>query len=228
MVGNRRSLALCALTVSELARGLENGSFSSEAVTDAYLENIALQNSTLNVFLEVFGDTAREEARASDRRRREGKPLSRLDGVPFDVKDNLCVEGRLCTCASRMLENYRSPYTATAVRRLQESGMPLLGRVNLDEFAMGSSTETSFFGPSRNPWDASRVPGGSSGGCAAAVAAGMAPVALGSDTGGSIRAAWPGSSPPMEPSAATVWWQWPALLTRSARYVRPAGTRHWS
>ena len=168
MVGNRRSLALCALTVSELARGLENGSFSSEAVTDAYLENIALQNSTLNVFLEVFGDTAREEARASDRRRREGKPLSRLDGVPFAVKDNLCVEGRLCTCASRMLENYRSPYTATAVRRLQESGMPLLGRVNLDEFAMGSSTETSFFGPSRNPWDASRVPGGSSGGCAAA------------------------------------------------------------
>ena len=187
MVGNRRSLALCALTVSELARGLENGSFSSEAVTDAYLENIALQNSTLNVFLEVFGDTAREEARASDRRRREGKPLSRLDGVPFAVKDNLCVEGRLCTCASRMLENYRSPYTATAVRRLQEAGMPLLGRVNLDEFAMGSSTETSFFGPSRNPWDASRVPGGSSGGCAAAVAAGMAPVALGSDTGGSIR-----------------------------------------
>ena len=187
MVGNRRSLALCALTVSELARGLENGSFSSEAVTDAYLENIALQNSTLNVFLEVFGDTAREEARASDRRRREGKPLSRLDGVPFAVKDNLCVEGRLCTCASRMLENYRSSYTATAVRRLQEAGMPLLGRVNLDEFAMGSSTETSFFGPSRNPWDASRVPGGSSGGCAAAVAAGMAPVALGSDTGGSIR-----------------------------------------
>lgn len=178
MVGNRRSLALCALTVSELARGLENGSFSSEAVTDAYLENIALQNSTLNVFLEVFGDTAREEARASDRRRREGKPLSWLDGVPFAVKDNLCVEGRLCTCASRMLENYRSPYTATAVRRLQEAGMPLLGRVNLDEFAMGSSTETSFFGPSRNPWDASRVPGGSSGGCAAAVAAGMAPVAL--------------------------------------------------
>ena len=103
MEGNRRSLALCALTVSELARGLENGSFSSEAVTDAYLENIALQNSTLNVFLEVFGDTAREEARASDRRRREGKPLSRLDGVPFAVKDNLCVEGRLCTCASRML-----------------------------------------------------------------------------------------------------------------------------
>ena len=187
MEGNRRSLALCALTVSELARGLENGSFSSEAVTDAYLENIALQNSTLNVFLEVFGDTAREEARASDRRRREGKPLSRLDGVPFAVKDNLCVEGRLCTCASRMLENYRSPYTATAVRRLQEAGMPLLGRVNLDEFAMGSSTETSFFGPSRNPWDASRVPGGSSGGCAAAVAAGMTPVALGSDTGGSIR-----------------------------------------
>ena len=114
MVGNRRSLALCALTVSELARGLENGSFSSEAVTDAYLENIALQNSTLNVFLEVFGDTAREEARASDRRRREGKPLSRLDGVPFAVKDNLCVEGRLCTCASRMLENYRHGGAAAA------------------------------------------------------------------------------------------------------------------
>ena len=187
MEGNRRSLALCALPVSELARGLENGSFSSEAVTDAFLENIVLQNPALNVFLEVFESSAREEARASDRRRREGKPLSPLDGVPFAVKDNLCVEGRRCTCASRMLENYRPPYTATAVNRLQQAGMPLLGRVNLDEFAMGSSTETSFFGPSRNPWDPDRVPGGSSGGCAAAVAAGMTPVALGSDTGGSIR-----------------------------------------
>ena len=187
MEGNRRSLALCALPVLELARGLENGSFSSEAVTDAFLENIVLQNPALNVFLEVFESSAREEARASDRRRREGKPLSPLDGVPFAVKDNLCVEGRRCTCASRMLKDYRSPYTATAVERLLQAGMPLLGRVNLDEFAMGSSTETSFFGPSRNPWDPGRVPGGSSGGCAAAVAAGMTPVALGSDTGGSIR-----------------------------------------
>lgn len=173
MEGNRRFLSLCALPVSELARGLENGTFSSEDVTQAFLDHIALQNPALNVFLEVFEASAREEARASDRRRREGKPLSRLDGVPFAVKDNLCVEGRRCTCASRMLENYRPPYTATAVNRLRQAGMPLLGRVNLDEFAMGSSTETSFFGPSRNPWDPSRVPGGSSGGCAAAVAAGM-------------------------------------------------------
>ena len=187
MEGNRRFLSLCALPVSELARGLENGTFSSEDVTQAFLDHIALQNPALNVFLEVFEASAREEARASDRRRREGKPLSRLDGVPFAVKDNLCVEGRRCTCASRMLENYRPPYTATAVNRLRQAGMPLLGRVNLDEFAMGSSTETSFFGPSRNPWDPSRVPGGSSGGCAAAVAAGMTPLALGSDTGGSIR-----------------------------------------
>lgn len=187
MEGNRRFLSLCALPVSELACGLENGTFSSEDVTQAFLDHIALQNPALNVFLEVFEASAREEARASDRRRREGKPLSRLDGVPFAVKDNLCVEGRRCTCASRMLENYRPPYTATAVSRLRQAGMPLLGRVNLDEFAMGSSTETSFFGPSRNPWDPSRVPGGSSGGCAAAVAAGMTPVALGSDTGGSIR-----------------------------------------
>lgn len=187
MEGNRRSPALCALPVSALAHGLENGSFSSKAVTDAFLENIALQNPALNVFLEVFDSSAREEARASDRRRREGKLLSPLDGVPFAVKDNLCVEGRICTCASRMLKGYRSPYTATAVERLRQAGMPLLGRMNLDEFAMGSSTETSFFGPSRNPWDPGRVPGGSSGGCAAAVAAGMTPVALGSDTGGSIR-----------------------------------------
>ena len=128
MEGNRRFLSLCALPVSELARGLENGTFSSEDVTQAFLDHIALQNPALNVFLEVFGDTAREEARASDRRRREGKPLSRLDGVPFAVKDNLCVEGRLCTCASRMLENYRSPYTATAVRRLQEAGIAELAQ----------------------------------------------------------------------------------------------------
>ena len=156
MEGNRRFLSLCALPVSELARGLENGTFSSEDVTQAFLDHIALQNPALNVFLEVFEASAREEARASDRRRREGKPLSRLDGVPFAVKDNLCVEGRRCTCASRMLENYRPPYTATAVNRLRQAGMPLLGRVNLDEFAMGSSTETSFFGPSRNPWDPSQ------------------------------------------------------------------------
>ena len=187
MEGNRRFLSLCALPVSELACGLENGTFSSEDVTQAFLDHIALQNPALNVFLEVFEASAREEARASDRRRREGKPLSRLDGVPFAVKDNLCVEGRRCTCASRMLENYRPPYTATAVSRLQQAGMPLLGRVNLDEFAMGSSTENSAFGVCRNPWAPDRVPGGSSGGAAAAVAAGMAPIALGSDTGGSIR-----------------------------------------
>ena len=178
---------ICRLTVRELADALQTGQLTSAEITEAYLASITAQNDAIFAYLDVYAQSAREEAAASDERRRAGKPLSLLDGVPIALKDNMLVEGRKCTCASRMLKNFVSPYSATVVEKLRAAGMPLLGKLNMDEYAMGSSTENSAFGPCHNPWALNRVPGGSSGGAAAAVAAGMAPVALGSDTGGSIR-----------------------------------------
>ena len=178
---------ICRLTVTELTQALESGTLSSVDVTQAYLDSISAQNGTLNAYLEVFSQTALRDAARSDARRAAGKPLSALDGVPVAVKDNMLVDGTKCTCASRMLADFISPYTATAVEKLRTAGMVLLGKLNMDEFAMGSSNENSAFGVCRNPWATDRVPGGSSGGAATAVAAGMAPAALGSDTGGSIR-----------------------------------------
>ena len=178
---------ICRLTAAQLAKALAEKALSSVEIVEAYLDSIARQNGSLNCFLDVYADTALAEARASDTRRLGGKPLSALDGVPAALKDNILVKGRKCTCASRMLADFVSPYDATATLRVKAAGMPILGKLNMDEFAMGGSNETSFFGPARNPWALDRVPGGSSGGAAAAVAAGMSPVALGSDTGGSIR-----------------------------------------
>lgn len=178
---------LCERTVAELCAMLRRGETTSLDIVDAYLEAIRLRNGSINAYLEVYEQAAREEAAASDKRRSQGRPLSNLDGVPIALKDNIVVKGRICSCASRMLERFRSPYDATVTVKLRAAGMPILGRLNMDAFAMGGSTENSAFGPVRNPWDLSRVPGGSSGGSAAAVAAGMAPAALGSDTGGSIR-----------------------------------------
>lgn len=179
--------ALCQRTVAELCQLLASGQTSSEEIVRAYLAAIAARDGDVHAYLETYPDDALREAAESDRRRAEGRALSALDGVPIAVKDNIVMRGRLCSCASRMLENFRSPYDATVIRRLREAGMPILGRLNMDEFAMGGSTENSAFGATRNPWALDRVPGGSSGGSAAAVAAGMAPAALGSDTGGSIR-----------------------------------------
>jgi aspartyl-tRNA(Asn)/glutamyl-tRNA(Gln) amidotransferase subunit A len=173
-------------TAAELGRGLRAREYSSVEITQHFLERIGRANASLNAFLTVTGERALEDARRADARiaRGEGGPLT---GVPLAHKDIFCTEGVLTTCGSRMLSNFVAPYDATVVERLSAAGMVLLGKTNMDEFAMGSSNETSFYGPVKNPWDPSKVPGGSSGGSAAAVAARLAPVATGTDTGGSIR-----------------------------------------
>lgn len=179
--------ALCSKPVGELLSLLCSGQATSVEITQAYLDAIAARDEQVHAYLEVYAQDALSQAAASDARRAAGRPLSPLDGVPVAVKDNMVMKGRVCSCASKMLASFRSPYDATVIQRVKAAGMPILGRLNMDEFAMGGSTENSAFGVTRNPWNLDCVPGGSSGGSAAAVAAGMAPVALGSDTGGSIR-----------------------------------------
>ncbi len=174
-----------ASTLSELSAGLAAGEYSSEELTRHYLGRIE-QHADLNAFITVLPEQALESARAADQRRREGE-AGPLTGIPLAHKDIFCTRGILTTCGSKILSNFKSPYDATVVQRLDAAGMVLLGKTNMDEFAMGSSNETSWYGPCQNPWDESRVPGGSSGGSAAAVAARLAPVATGTDTGGSIR-----------------------------------------
>jgi len=173
-------------SVAELARGLRNREFSSEEVTRHFLERIVSGNARLNAFVTVTGERALEDARRADAEIAAGRGGA-LTGVPIAHKDIFCTSGILTSCSSRMLSNFVAPYDATVVERLAAAGTVLLGKTNMDEFAMGSSNETSFFGPVRNPWDETRVPGGSSGGSAAAVAARLAPLATGTDTGGSIR-----------------------------------------
>ncbi|GAB3814498.1 Asp-tRNA(Asn)/Glu-tRNA(Gln) amidotransferase subunit GatA [Tessaracoccus terricola] len=171
----------------ELAGLLRDGEVSSVELTQLHLEQIEALNPTLNVFLHVDADGALEAARSVDAARASGAELGPLAGVPIAVKDNFCTLGQPTTCGSRMLEDWVPPYDATVVTRLREAGLVILGKTNMDEFAMGSSTETSAFGPTRNPWDTDRIPGGSGGGSSAAVAGFLAPLAVGSDTGGSIR-----------------------------------------
>ncbi|MGL5172871.1 MAG: amidase, partial [Olsenella sp.] len=175
------------LTAAQVAAGVAAGDFSATEVAKASLDAVESRDPAIQAFLEVSADLALQTAAATDAARAAGKPIGPLAGVPVAFKDNMHLVGTHTTCASRMLENYDSTFTATCVQRLLDAGATPVGKTNMDEFAFGSSTESSAFHRTNNPWDTDRVPGGSSGGSAAAVAAGEVTLSLGSDTGGSIR-----------------------------------------
>ncbi len=179
-------MSLLSMSIAELAREVQNGAVTAEAVAQESFVQIAASRA-LNAFLHVAEEPTLERARAIDERRRRGEALGPLAGVPVAIKDALCTLDSPTTCASKILSGWRSPYAATVVSRLAAADALLVGKTNMDEFAMGSSNENSAFGPVKNPWDQRTIPGGSSGGSAVAVAAGMVSAALGSDTGGSIR-----------------------------------------
>ncbi|NCF30167.1 MAG: Asp-tRNA(Asn)/Glu-tRNA(Gln) amidotransferase subunit GatA [Gammaproteobacteria bacterium] len=173
-------------SVSDLQRGLRTGEFSSVELVETCLARIEALDGRLNSLITVTGERALVQARAADKRLATGD-AGPLTGIPLMHKDILCTRGVRTSCGSRMLDNFIAPYDATVVERLDAAGMCMLGKTNMDEFAMGSSTESSYYGPTRNPWSLDRVPGGSSGGSAAAVAARLSPLATCTDTGGSIR-----------------------------------------
>ncbi|HRY16750.1 MAG TPA: amidase, partial [Candidatus Competibacteraceae bacterium] len=173
-------------TIAQLNAALTAGEFSSEELTRALLERVERFNPQLNAFITLTAEAALAQARAADERRQRGE-AEPLTGIPIAHKDIFCTNGVRTSCGSRMLDNFIAPYNATVVEKLNAAGAVMLGKTNMDEFAMGSSNETSFYGPVRNPWDLDAVPGGSSGGSAAAVAARLTPGATGTDTGGSIR-----------------------------------------
>ena len=178
---------LTSLSAAETARAIAHGEVAAAEVARAHLDRIAALDDKLHAFLYVDTEGAMAAARAVDAARAAGEPLGPLAGVPLALKDVFTQRDVPTTCGSKILEGWRPPYDSTVVRRLRAAGVVILGKTNMDEFAMGSSTENSAFGPSRNPWDLERVPGGSSGGSSAAVASQLAPLGIGTDTGGSIR-----------------------------------------
>ncbi len=180
-------MQLYEYTVHELIEKLEKGETSSEEITKDYFKRIKEIDPKVKAYISTLEESALEKARKIDEKRKSGETLSKFAGIPIGIKDNMCIEGTKTTCSSKMLENFVAPYNATVIEKLNDEDVVYLGKLNMDEFAMGSSTERSAFFITHNPWDLDRVPGGSSGGSAAAVAADMAPWALGSDTGGSIR-----------------------------------------
>lgn len=173
-------------TLSELSQALHNGDITSVELTQHYLDRINQYNADLNAYITISEQSALAQAEAADKRLQQNT-ASKLTGIPLAHKDIFCTQGIRTSCASKMLDKFIAPYNATVVEKINAAGMVTLGKTNMDEFAMGSSNETSFYGEVKNPWDTNRVPGGSSGGSAAAVAANLAPIATGTDTGGSIR-----------------------------------------
>jgi aspartyl-tRNA(Asn)/glutamyl-tRNA(Gln) amidotransferase subunit A len=228
-------------TAAELADLLGRREVSAVQVTRAHLDRIAAVDGErddagratgrgVHAFLHVAAERALGDARSVDDARAAGETLHPLAGVPIAVKDVMATQGLPTTCGSRILRGWVPPYDATVVRRIRDAGLVVLGKTNMDEFAMGSSTEHSAYGPTRNPWDLDRIPGGSGGGSAAALAAFEAPLATGTDTGGSASPprspARSGSSPPTVPSPGTAWSPWPAAWTRPARAPGPCWTPH--
>ena len=175
-------MELYELTVHELLEKLDKKEITKKEILDSYQNRISEKEKDVQAFITITDEQAKEQLANMDE-----KNTSKLAGIPIGIKDNICTKGVKTTCGSKMLENFISPYDATVMEKINKASMISLGKLNMDEFAMGSSTEHSYFKTTKNPWNLNKVPGGSSGGSAAAVAAGMVPWALGSDTGGSIR-----------------------------------------
>ncbi|MCI8588002.1 MAG: Asp-tRNA(Asn)/Glu-tRNA(Gln) amidotransferase subunit GatA, partial [Clostridia bacterium] len=180
-------MEIVELTVHELKEKIKNKELTITQIVQAYIEEIEKKEKDVQAFVTIQKKEALEKAKELDEKISKGEDIGKLTGIPIGIKDNICTKGIRTTCSSKMLENFISPYDATVMEKINEEDMINLGKLNMDEFAMGSSTETSYFKITKNPWDLTKIPGGSSGGSAASVAANMVPWALGTDTGGSIR-----------------------------------------